>query len=69
MPRIFDNIELKLLPDLQKAIQASYRTDFCVGYLTLRGWKRICQGCIEPPIADRYLRTPTGFTGRQPADG
>jgi len=47
MPRIFDNIDLKLLPDLQQAITDAYRADFCVGYFNLRGWKQLDQ-YVEP---------------------
>jgi superfamily II DNA or RNA helicase len=47
MPRIFDNIKLHLLPDLQQAIQAAYRADFCVGYFNLRGWKGIANRVDE----------------------
>ena len=47
MPRIFDNIDQQLLPALRETIELSTRSDFCVGYFNLRGWKEL-GSYIEP---------------------
>ena len=41
MARVFDNIEQDLLTALRGTMKVSQRSDFCVGYLNLRGWQAI----------------------------
>lgn len=54
MPRIFDNIELSFLPNLQESLRISQKADFCVGYFNLRGWKEISEH-IDLKLASREI--------------
>ena len=39
MARIFDNIDQDLLSALRAMMLISIKSDFCVGFLNLRGWQ------------------------------
>lgn len=67
MARIFDNIEQDLLATLRATLQVSCRSDFCVGYLNLRGWQAI-DDLITPwnPAVGQVRRVLVGMQ-RPPA--
>ena len=44
MPKIFDNMEHRLADELVVALTAARRTDVCIGYFNLRGWRLLADG-------------------------
>jgi len=46
VPRIYDNIDQHLAPDLRTALIDARSADFCVGYFNLRGW-HVLGGAID----------------------
>ena len=77
MPKIYDNIENHLTHGLNESMLHSKRTDFCVGYFYLSGWKQVADK-IDNLIGDivtegredfhRYCRLLVGMN-RPPSYG
>lgn len=49
MPRIIDNINLKLHPVLEQSLLHSVALDACVGYFNLRGWSSLVEAVDKLP--------------------
>ncbi|WP_347245411.1 SNF2-related protein, partial [Thermogutta sp.] len=49
MPKIFDNIELKLVEGLCNLLPQASAAAFCVGYLNLRGWDQLADFADQLP--------------------
>jgi len=41
MPKVFDNVALRLVDSLKAVLTEAHAADFCVGYFHLRGWSSI----------------------------
>ncbi len=49
MPRIIDNLHLKLQPILEESLLHSVALDACVGYFNLRGWSSLVEAVDQLP--------------------
>lgn len=67
MPRIFDNIEQRLVTALNETLERSHRADFCVGYFNLRGWRAVSQA-INSWTGDENNRCRVLVGMHQPPD-
>lgn len=71
MPKIYDNIDNHLSKGLNDTLEVSNRTDFCVGYFNLRGWKEVADkidnlaGAIVVEGKDDVHRTCRLLVGMQ----
>lgn len=71
MPKIYDNITNHLTKGLNETLEVSKRTDFCVGYFNLRGWKEVSEkidslsGSIVCEGKDDFHRTCRLLVGMQ----
>ncbi|MGI6455001.1 MAG: helicase-related protein [bacterium] len=61
MPRIFDNIEQKLLSGLRNSFQQADRADICVGYFNLRGWRLLDARIQEWADPEQHCRILVGM--------
>jgi len=68
MPKIFDNIDLHLLPVLKEAVKKAYRADFCIGYFNLRGWKDLADAVDTWPGGDGHCARILVGMQRAPKD-
>lgn len=55
MPKIYDNIENHLNKGLIETLEHSQRTDFCVGYFYLSGWKEVADKVHLKPSSHDYI--------------
>mgnify|MGYP000213726975 FL=1 len=63
MPRIFDNVALRLIEGLGEVLPEAVACSFCVGYLNLRGWDQIAEYIerLEGGDEDKACRVLVGM--------